>query len=393
MIFFNKSKNFIKSRAELRRKYPLSSADVRCDCEKGLVSVILPVYNCEDYLDEAIISVLTQTYRHFELIIVDDGSTDKSGEIADSYRLSDSRIRVIHQQNSKLPSALNTGFDVANGEFLTWTSADNRMLPICLEVLTDELLRDRSSDMVFGNMQLINNNGEILHGYGWYEIPPLSGKVILPDDTSKLNTYANNTIGAAFLYRTGAARVIGKYSKDWYTLEDYDFFMRMNYTFSISHTIYKKPIYEYRIHKNSLTAHDDELGITASRPALMELDKKRRSEYQNPIFCYIDGNNKSCEKAISSKLIRIYSKKVTERLMSNVDVSFVYINLDNVQSTIGLNNDTPRFLITNSPTENSFGYTGLICRNLSKIKGNREWICPTNDTTLASYIFHKVKNM
>ena len=84
-FLFKKDKTVQKMKSELNRRLPLNSADLRCNCEKNLVSVILPVYNCEKYLDEAIISILSQTYTNFELIIVDDGSTDLSGSIADGY--------------------------------------------------------------------------------------------------------------------------------------------------------------------------------------------------------------------------------------------------------------------------------------------------------------------
>lgn len=201
-FLFNKNKTFKKFKSEISKHYPLFSADIKCNSVQGMVSVVLPVFNCEKYLGEAADSVLSQTYPNIELIIVDDGSSDRSGEIADSYLKKDSRVKVIHQKNMKLPAALNNGFKIASGEYYTWTSADNIMLPDCLEILAAELERDRTCDMVFGNMRLIDENGEILRGKGWYEFPPLSGNVILPDSVDNLNVVANNTIGAAFLYKT-----------------------------------------------------------------------------------------------------------------------------------------------------------------------------------------------
>ncbi len=389
MLFF-KNKNFINQKNSITKKFPLKSADIRCGGIKGLISVVLPVYNCEKYLEESITSVLSQTYSNFELIIVDDGSTDTSGRIADAFAEKDNRIRVIHQTNQKLPIALNTGFKEAKGEFLTWTSADNRMLPSCLEILSAELIRDRNADMVFGNMRLIDENGNILKGFGWYELPILSGNVILPDDTSHLNTHPNNTIGAAFMYRKGTISVIGEYDKDFYTLEDYDFFMRMNFSFNIKHIKSKRPIYEYRMHKDSLTSHDKELKITDSRPALMELDKKRRENYQKPLFCYIDGDNKELEKAVSSRILRIYSKKTAEFLISKNPESFVYINIENSPQTI--NTKINKFLICKEPVKKIYGYTDLICLNSSKIEENCDFISLTDKTALVSYIFHKAKN-
>ena len=91
-----------------------------------LVSIVLPVYNGERYLEDAIESVLGQTYTNLELIIVDDKSTDDSLNIANKYRILDKRVRIIaNEENIKLPKSLNKGFEVAQGDYLTWTSDDN----------------------------------------------------------------------------------------------------------------------------------------------------------------------------------------------------------------------------------------------------------------------------
>ena len=105
----------------------------------GLVSIILPVYNGEKLIREAIESVLTQSYRDFELIIINDGSEDDTGRILDKYQEQDKRITVIHQENRKLPASLSRGFNMAQGEFLTWTSHDNRLLPNFLEKMVQSL--------------------------------------------------------------------------------------------------------------------------------------------------------------------------------------------------------------------------------------------------------------
>lgn len=389
-FLFKKDKTFQKMKSELNRRLPLNSADLRCNCEKNLVSVILPVYNCEKYLDEAIISILSQTYTNFELIIVDDGSTDLSGSIADGYVDVDERVRVIHQKNMKLPGALNTGFGLAKGEFLTWTSADNRMLSVCLETLASELMHNRDCDMVFGNMRLIDENGNILRGYGWYELPPFSGNVILPDSTADLNTYANNTIGAAFMYRAGVEKVLGGYNESFYTLEDYDYFMRINYIFNIKHTLYKRPIYEYRFHENSLTAHDEELGITASRPELMSFDKERCNGFLKPVYYFADGCDKNLEKFLSHSACRIYSEQIIKKLQANPENHIIYINFGNTKPTLEIPHNIPKFLLTDTPTSNTFGYDFLLCRSMLN-NNNQDWINPSSDSSMASFIILKAK--
>lgn len=90
-----------------------------------LISVIVPVYNVENYLSECIQSLVCQTYDNIEIILVDDGSTDKSGLICDSMAESDSRIRVIHQNNQGISAARNVGIENARGEFISFVDSDD----------------------------------------------------------------------------------------------------------------------------------------------------------------------------------------------------------------------------------------------------------------------------
>ena len=89
------------------------------------ISVIVPVYNVEKYLSECIDSILAQTFRNFELILIDDGSKDKSGEICDGYALKESRIKVIHKENAGVSEARNSGLEMAIGEYITFNDSDD----------------------------------------------------------------------------------------------------------------------------------------------------------------------------------------------------------------------------------------------------------------------------
>lgn len=90
-----------------------------------MISVIVPIYNSEAYLDRCIQSVLEQTCNDFELLLVDDGSTDSSGAICDAYAAKDSRVRVFHKKNGGVSSARNLGLDHAQGEYVTFCDADD----------------------------------------------------------------------------------------------------------------------------------------------------------------------------------------------------------------------------------------------------------------------------
>ena len=90
-----------------------------------LISVIVPVYNVEKYLERCMESLLAQSYEHLQIILIDDGSTDKSGEICDRYAKQDQRIEVIHKENGGLSSARNAGLDCVKGEYITFLDSDD----------------------------------------------------------------------------------------------------------------------------------------------------------------------------------------------------------------------------------------------------------------------------
>lgn len=115
-----------------------------------MVSVIVPIYNIEKYLGECIESILGQTYPLYELILVDDGSTDSSGTIADEYVRLDSRIKVIHKQNGGLTSARNAGLKVAQGEWIMHVDGDDWIEPDMIQELLSEAKKS-GADIVFGD--------------------------------------------------------------------------------------------------------------------------------------------------------------------------------------------------------------------------------------------------
>lgn len=112
--------------------------------EKPLISIIVPVYNVEKYLDRCIKSILQQTFKDFELILVDDGSTDGSEAICNQYRDIDNRIKVIHKENGGLSSARNAGLDIARGMYIGFVDSDDYINNKMYEILLDELIKNDS---------------------------------------------------------------------------------------------------------------------------------------------------------------------------------------------------------------------------------------------------------
>ncbi len=99
------------------------------------ITVILPVYNKIKYIEKSVASILAQTFSDFELITVDDGSTDGSGELLDEIAASDTRVKVIHKQNGGVSAARNTALDAAQGEYIVFADGDDTVCPDWLETL------------------------------------------------------------------------------------------------------------------------------------------------------------------------------------------------------------------------------------------------------------------
>lgn len=200
-----------------------------------MISVVLPVYNGEAYLEQSINSILKQTYVDIELIIVNDCSTDKSNDIISKFS-KDSRVKIINNKtNQKLPNSLNIGFENCRGEFFTWTSDDNVMLPNALEIL-HSYLENSSSDLAFSRCEIINHKGQII------------GKTDCYNDLNEI--YYNNIVLASFLYRRNVHEKLCGYDSTKFLVEDYDFWLRAYRCFKFVYV--PEVLYQIRFHKENL---------------------------------------------------------------------------------------------------------------------------------------------
>lgn len=127
-----------------------------------MISIIVPVYNTEQYLPHCIDSILSQSFTDFELLLIDDGSTDGSGRICDAYAEKDSRIRVFHKKNGGVSSTRNLGLDEAKGEWICFVDADDWLEPQAVELLVKKQL-ETGADVVSGGRiaHCVDGNHEI----------------------------------------------------------------------------------------------------------------------------------------------------------------------------------------------------------------------------------------
>ena len=124
------------------------------------VSVIIPVYNCEEFLPACLDSVLAQTYRQLQIILIDDGSKDGSGAICDRYAAMDQRIQVVHQVNQGVSAARNAGLELATGELIAFVDGDDAVLPDMYEFLVG-LLQTHQADIAHCGYRRIHADGSV----------------------------------------------------------------------------------------------------------------------------------------------------------------------------------------------------------------------------------------
>lgn len=201
------------------------------------VSVVLPVYNGADYISYSINSIIAQTYQNWELIIVNDCSTDDTLAICNEFAKEDNRIKIYSNEiNMKLPNSLNVGFDVATGDYYTWTSDDNMYKPNAFEVMINVFQNNPDAVMVYADFTDIDSNGNIIGQY----------KLKEPQ-----HIVSENVCGACFLYTAEVAKEVGKYDANLFLAEDYDYWIRINEQGRIIHIT--DDLYLYRRHAKSLS--------------------------------------------------------------------------------------------------------------------------------------------
>ena len=243
-----------------------------------MISVILPVFNGEKYLQQSIRSILEQTYENWELIIVNDCSTDNTEEIAQRYAKIDKRIRVINNlENKKLTASLNIGFSNAKGQYFTWTSDDNAYAKDAFEKLRKNLI-DNNVDFVFSDYQVIDEEDYILYNQ-------VTGPV------EELPYY--NNVGACFLYKKEIQEHLKGYNVNKFLVEDYDFWLRVYWKYKMLHI--SESLYFYRIHAKSLTSE---------RKKEVELAEIKLLEENVPSI-----NDKKMKEKVNFKIQKFYEKR------------------------------------------------------------------------------------
>ncbi|MCX6163630.1 MAG: glycosyltransferase [Ignavibacteriae bacterium] len=202
---------------------------------ENLISIIMPVKNEEKYVFDSIQSVLSQTYENFELIIIDDGSTDKTIELIESIK--DQRIRLFKKENSGLIDQLNFGLNEAKGEFIARMDADDLVSPDKLEMQIKYLMNNMDIHLVGTNFYFIDEKGEII----MQKILPENHK-----DIEFMMPFIDSVLHSSILTYKKVLIDSGGYDKEYFCAEDDELFLRL---LSLGYKMYniQKPLYKYRI--------------------------------------------------------------------------------------------------------------------------------------------------
>jgi len=201
------------------------------------VSLVLPVHNGAAYLGQALASITAQNFTDFELICVDDASSDASPALLTAAVAADPRIHYVRLgSNVGLPAALNAGFARATGAYFSWTSDDNILRPNMLAVLVAALDAHRDCGIVHSDYRIIDPAGQ---PGARVRVGPVADLLM------------GNTVGASFLYRREVHFALGGYDADLFGAEDYDFWLRAAGHYNFHHVA--QDLYQYRKHPGSLT--------------------------------------------------------------------------------------------------------------------------------------------
>lgn len=213
-----------------------------------LISIIVPVYNVEKYLRKGIESILNQTYKNLEVIIIDDGSTDNSGIICDEYANADKRIHVIHQENKGVARARNAGLKLAGGKYIGFIDPDDYIDEKMFEILYRNI-KDKDSDIAICSIYRVETNGVQRLWYQKFD----EEKIIEGEDVFK--RFADDTFGGMVWNKLFKRDIIRHYFPDMRSGEDVCWLMKI--FLDVQKISYiNQPLYFYIKRKESLTLTD-----------------------------------------------------------------------------------------------------------------------------------------
>lgn len=233
----------------------------------ALVSIIMAAYNAEDFIEDSISSVIAQTYSEWELLVVDDGSTDNTRQICKRFAEEDTRISIIEAAHGGCSSARNYGLNVANGEYITFLDADDALPPFSLELRVNHLKDQIDFDIVDGSISVRSHDLLVqIRRYLPYYHGPLLRRLIRLDERVFFN-------GCYLVRRRGLSGI--RFVEGMTHGEDLLFFIRAAAAHSLQYTYVDADVYWYR--QSKFSAMSNICGLEKGYVRLVKAIREMRS--------------------------------------------------------------------------------------------------------------------
>lgn len=286
------------------------------------VSIVIPVYNNEKFLNESIVSIIKQTYNNIEIIAINDGSTDESLKILNQYS---DKITIINQENKGLTAALKTGTNYMSGKWFKWFSPDDILYPNAIETLVTETKKFPKNTIVYSNWEIIDENGKKLrdfHESNYNDLDNFQFNLRLLDG-QQINV--NTTLIPSSIFKIGCTFQ----TLDDPTVIDYDFFLRAGILFNVNFHLIPKSLVKYRIHPKQLS-HKNIINSLAilkkvQNDILLKLDENENRKYQEGFQEY------SKNKPLTKKTLKIGLNFLQNYLPENISNRMLVFYLNNIR--------------------------------------------------------------
>jgi glycosyltransferase involved in cell wall biosynthesis len=225
------------------------------DMDIPRISVVMPVYNCEKYLDEAISSILDQTFDNFELIVINDGSTDRTDEIARRYSYDGRLIYESNHSNMGIVYCLNRGLELSRADLVARMDGDDIAAPNRLEVQLDFLEKNEDIVLVGSFIEIIDEEGNDLGSRNF---------VTGPENIKRVFFYYGPHRHPTVMFRKGIIEKIGRYRKEYELIEDVDLYFRLILSGYKTDNI-PTSLLKYRVHPEASDKRFKEKGMLSFR--------------------------------------------------------------------------------------------------------------------------------
>ncbi len=293
-----------------------------------LVSVVMSVYNGGQYLHQAIESILNQTFKNFEFIIINDGSTDKSLEIIKGFAKKDRRIKAITRENKGLVASLNEGILIAKGQLIARQDADDASLPTRLEKQVNEFNKSPNLVLLGSSMKVMDEESKTLHTHY-----VLLGNTELKQELLVRSPFAHGST----MYKKEVAIKAGLYSQQCWPAEDYEFWLRLGSYGDFANI--NQPLYIYRENSSGISVQNQHAQNQLKRQVQDIAWQERKQLIKNEKITLQNYSNKADGifriRRIFSNLARIKIVSLKKlRLLYFIKLLLINIKLSNSYNSL-----------------------------------------------------------